>query len=388
MSVAASLTADVAARRRWDAVVVGAGPAGSLAALSLARRGLAVLLADRADFPRWKVCGCCLNGAALATLDAAGLGSLPHECGARPLERICLGSRGRSAMLPLGHGVVLSREAFDTALIRAAVAAGAAFLPRAAVTLGDVSADSRALSLECGGSTVTIRAGVVIAADGLGGRLRARSAPDASPPSPGARVGAGVVVDDAPTFYRPGTVYMACGEGGYAGLVRLEDGRLDIAAALDVGQVRAGHGPGPSVVRLLEEANWPVQPGLESLNWKGTPPLTRQARRLAAGRVFAVGDAAGYVEPFTGEGIARALAAGLAVAPVAARPWRDASAREWSAVYRRVVRRQIVCRVAAGVLRRPWLARAFIDLLAYAPALAAPVVRGLNAPLSPTPRSS
>jgi flavin-dependent dehydrogenase len=392
MTVAASLTADQAARRGWDVAVVGAGPAGALAALGLARRGLAVLLVDRAEFPRWKVCGCCLNGAALAALSAAGLGGLPAECGAVSLERILLASRGRSATLTLGRGVVLSREAFDAALVRAAVAAGAAFLPRTTATLGDVSADGRDFSVESGGSTIATRARIVIAADGLGGRLLARGDPDASPAAAGARVGAGVVAEDAPAFYQPGSVYMACGVGGYVGLVRLEDGRLDVAAALDVEQVRGGRGPGPAVVRLLGETGWPVPAGLEGLNWKGTLPLTREARCVAAGRVFAAGDAAGYIEPFTGEGMARALTAGLTVAPVAARAvahWQESLAREWTVTYRRVVRRrQLTCRVAAGVLRRPRLARALIGLLSYAPALAAPVVRSLDTPLSLTPGSS
>ena len=61
----------MSATHTWDAVVVGAGPAGSMAALGLARAGAAVLLVDRATFPRPKVCGCCLNGAALAALRSA-----------------------------------------------------------------------------------------------------------------------------------------------------------------------------------------------------------------------------------------------------------------------------------------------------------------------------
>jgi flavin-dependent dehydrogenase len=229
----------------------------------------------------------------------------------------------------------------------------------------------------------------VIAADGLGGRLLARGDPDAAPAAPGARVGAGVVVDGAPEFYRAGTVYMACGAGGYVGLVRLEDGRLDIAAALDVEQVRSGHGPAATVARLLGEAGWPAPPDLEGAGWKGTLPLTRQAKCLAAGRVFSVGDAAGYIEPFTGEGIARAFAAGLAVAPVAARAvraWDERLARAWAARCR-AARRQLTCRVAAGVLRQPWLVRTLIGILSVAPALAAPVVRSLDTPLSLTPGS-
>jgi flavin-dependent dehydrogenase len=126
----------------------------------------------------------------------------------------------------------------------------------------------------------------------------------------------------------------------------------------------------------------PPVPGLAGLAWRGTPALTRRATRLAGERLFVLGDAAGYVEPFTGEGMAWALAGGLAVAPLAAeaaRRWRPSLARAWAATYRRiVVRRQHVCRAAAAVLRRPLLARALVRLLARAPALAIPVLRHLN----------
>ena len=62
--------------RLWDVAVVGAGPAGAMVALELSRRGCAVLLLERQRFPRWKVCGACLNGAAQAALAHAGLGGL------------------------------------------------------------------------------------------------------------------------------------------------------------------------------------------------------------------------------------------------------------------------------------------------------------------------
>src|SRR5262249_20439552 len=129
MMLAATLPLHEAARRPWGAVVVGAGPAGSLAARELARRDVSVLLVDQADFPRWKVCGCCLNGRALAILDAVGLGTLTRDCGARPLSHLRLAVVGRSALLPLSGSEALSREAFDTALVQAALAAGAHFLP-------------------------------------------------------------------------------------------------------------------------------------------------------------------------------------------------------------------------------------------------------------------
>ena len=390
MTPAATLDLAQAAGRTWDAVVVGAGPAGCLAARELARRSIAVLLVDRAAFPRWKVCGCCLNGRAAAVLHAVGLGALPAACGAVPLHSIRLASGGRQATAPLSGFGALSREAFDSALTGAAAASGAEFLPETRAALEDDNSDRkdglRRLLLRQGERRAEVVARVVVAADGLGGRLLARAGAAAEPEA-GARIGAGVTTADAPDFYRPGVVYMTCGAGGYAGLVRLEDGRLDVAAAFDAGAVRAAGGPGGAAARLLREAAWPAPDRLEELAWRGTPPLTRRPRRLAAERVFLVGDAAGYVEPFTGEGMAWALAAGAAVAPVAAQAaerWRPELARRWADRHARVVgRRQFVCRAAAAVLRRPWLIRLVVQALGRAPWLVVPFLRLLNEPMPP-----
>jgi flavin-dependent dehydrogenase len=359
-----------------------------MAAIALARRKLDVLLVDRATFPRSKVCGCCLNGAALAALDEAGLGQVPREHGAKPLHRLRLAAPGRAVELPLGRSAVLSREVFDAALAKQAIATGAAFLPGASATLGESSAESRTLSLHSSGMTVRCQARVVVAADGLGGRLLSRGSQKGSTRIANARVGAGTVLDDVPDFYQSGTIYMACGEGGYVGLVRTEDGRLDIASALDLKSTRSGHGPGRPVQQLIEQVGWPVPPGIERSDWKGTRPMTWRAEQISDKRVFAIGDAAEYIEPFTGEGIARALTGGLAVASIAARAahgWDEALRREWEHAYRRSPgRRQLICRVAAAVLRRPRLAGGVVSLLAFAPALAAPVVRYLDTPYSPT----
>ena len=82
-----TLSPEAAARRLWDVAVVGAGPAGSLAARELARRGAAVLLIDRARFPRYKVCGGCLNPRAIRQLEKAGLGNLTRSATARRATR-------------------------------------------------------------------------------------------------------------------------------------------------------------------------------------------------------------------------------------------------------------------------------------------------------------
>jgi flavin-dependent dehydrogenase len=382
-----SISPAEAGRRRWGALVVGAGPAGALAAHQLARRGVGVLLVDRVAFPRAKVCGCCLSGAALAALASAGLAGLPQACGAVPLEQVRLAAGRRSAAVCMGGGVSLSRERFDASLVEAAVAAGVAFLPETQAALGGVTADGREVLLRRGGQAVTAHAGVVVAADGLGGGLLARAGLADSPPEPGSRLGAGVVCPDAPAFYRPGVVYMACGTNGYLGLVRLEDGRLDLAAALDAAWLRACGGPGAAAAALVGEAGWPAPAGLDALPWRGTPALTRRPRRRAAERVFALGDAAGYVEPFTGEGMAWALSGAVALAPLAARAaerWEPLFARAWPRRFRRLVERsQFACRAAAFVLRRPWLARTLVAVLAHAPSLARPFLRHLHSPLLP-----
>ena len=111
----------------YDAVVIGAGPAGGIAALGLARAGRRVLLVDKHRFPRAKVCGCCLNASAVATLRGAALGGPLDALTPRPVDRLVMRAGNRVARLPLPAGVSLSRPALDGMLADAAVAAGATF---------------------------------------------------------------------------------------------------------------------------------------------------------------------------------------------------------------------------------------------------------------------
>jgi flavin-dependent dehydrogenase len=377
MSVTATLDLETAARRLWDALVVGAGPAGSLAARDLARHGLSVLLVDRSTFPRWKVCGCCLNLRARDVLVAAGLGKLLGKLGARPLTEVLVAANGCRATIPLPGGVAVSREALDRALIDAAISAGAHFLPGTNAILGACFADRREVVL----ARSSFHAKLVLAADGLGGRLLAGHEDFAVPAEQDSRIGAGVVVESPPSSFRDGIVYMACGRSGYVGMVRLEDGRLDVAAAFDRDEVRRAGGPGPAASAVLAEVGWSL-PDLAHLPWRGTAALTRRASRLFGERVLVLGDAAGYVEPFTGEGIAWALASALAIAPVALQGvacWNASVGAEWERIHRRAVSgRQATCRVVARALRHPMLARTAIHILSRMPSLAAPVVRRLN----------
>jgi menaquinone-9 beta-reductase len=381
MSIAGTLSPEQAGGRCWDVIVIGAGPAGALAARQLAQMGKSVLLVDKLEFPRWKVCGCCLNPRALAILRAVGLGHLAVRRGAVPLQQIELATRKCRAVLPLPGGVALSREALDAGLVETAIVAGAAFLPGVQASLGEDLGTARCVVIRHGQGRHDLAARLVLAAVGLGGKGLSGERL-AAVVEPGSRIGTGVVAIDAPAFYRAGSIYMACGSGGYLGLVRREDGRLNLAAALDVAWIQESGGPGNAAAVLIDQVGWPAISHLSELSWRGTPGLTRRAAHLAATRVLMLGDAAGYVEPFTGEGMAWALAAGAAVAPLARRAvecWRPEWAEEWTALHASLVGRdQRLCRWVMRVLRRPVLVDLLIAAIAHAPGLAGPFLRRLE----------
>jgi 2-polyprenyl-6-methoxyphenol hydroxylase-like FAD-dependent oxidoreductase len=352
-----------------DAVVIGAGPAGAVAARELARHGCSVLLVDKSHFPRPKVCGCCVNVAAVNTLRKLGLGHVLAN--GIPLRDVRIAAGRRSARVRLPGGVSLSRETFDAALVTEAIKAGVQFR------------DGVSAKFDNGEVCLSERPGlsrppcVTVVASGLAGS-------DATPEA-GSRIGAGVSVpaDAVPAFFASGTIFMATGRGGYVGLVRVEDGRLDVAAAFDVDFQKSHGGLGPAAEAVLTEVGWRV-PGLAQLPWKGTPTLTRRAKLLAGERWFAVGDAAGYVEPFTGEGMAWAVMSGTALAPIAARGvqrWDASLVSEWEATHRRAIgSRQRVCRVVSRVLRSPSLTKFAVRALSVFPVLSRPVIASLNRP--------
>lgn len=379
--ITTTMSLEAAAIRLWDVLVVGAGPAGALTARELARLGASVLLVDRAEFPRWKVCGGCLNARALTTLRRAALDGVTSQCHAIPLAKIQLAARGSKASLPLPESAAVSRDAFDAALVRSAMDAGAVFLPGTYATLAGATDEVRTVFLRQGVPELTAAARLVVAADGLAGRLLLGERSIRVVSVWNSRIGAGAIVEDGPAFYSPGTIYMACGEGGYVGLVRLHDGRLDVAAAFDRAAVRQAGSPALAAAAVLERVGWPALPPSHPLAWRGTPALHRRASRLAAFRLFVVGDSAGYIEPFTGEGMAWALESAVALAPLAAeaaREWSPRLAWRWTSLYRQAIGARRACRLAARLLRHPLMTQGMIGLLRRFPGLGDPVLRHLN----------
>lgn len=378
VSVAATLPRE-AAGGPWDVLVVGAGPAGAVVARCAAADGLRTLLVDRNAFPRDKVCGGCLSARTLARLADAGLLEPVQGLGGAPLTRLRLAAARRRVELPLPVGMALSRRELDAALLRAAINSGVHFLPQQRAALGPLRRPGREVLLHDGERQRVARASVVVDASGLAGALIGAPAPRARR---GARLGCAAILEEGPHAYRSGVIHMAVGAGGYVGLVRLEDGRLNVAAALD-GDAARHPGPGATVARILQQAGLAPLAGIERQRWSGTPRLSRRPPRCATERLFALGDAAGYAEPFTGEGIGWALHSAQLLAPLlapAAHRWSLHLAASWNAVHtRELARAQRPCRMLARWLQHPHLVRGALRLLQLRPSLGAPLVRHLHA---------
>lgn len=358
----------------WDVAIIGAGPAGSLSSLILARLGLSVLLLDQAEFPRRKVCGGCLNGHALAALKHCGLTNLPARLGAQSVKRVRLVYGGRCAELSFQNTWSLSRSSFDWALIQEAQAAGVTFAPAQRATMGAVSGGCRQVELQSRTGHSTIAARIVILAHGLKQGTIAKNS----------RVGAGTVLPQVPQCLSDDGLLMVIGRGGYVGGVRVENGQYDLAAALDVDFLKAHGTIATGVNDIFRQAGLGEIDEVAAADWKGTPLLTRRPEQIAGERWFAVGDAAGYVEPFTGEGMAWAMNGAVALAPIVQQSvgrWQPEAIRVWSKLHQRTIaRHQWPCRLLSQVLRWPWLSLGLVGGLRLFPGLAQPVLRHLSRP--------
>lgn len=386
----ATLRPDEADRISWHAIVIGGGPAGAATAIHMARGGRRVLLIDRHGMPRPKVCGCCLSATALAELRS--LGFAPDDrgrfLGAAPLSRVRVVAAARSVTLPMPPGGTLSREALDSQLVQAAIDAGAAWLPRVDVTgITEDLAPQPSVTVACrpqtdhdAGTAFTLRADAAVIATGLADHVRV---PGGAPRviQSDSRIGVGTTLPAGAIDAPVGELMMAVGRAGYCGIVQLEDGRIDIAAAIDRQAITAAGGVAAAVVEILREAAgraaW-VIPACDAVgrgSFQATPPLTRSAGSVAgaSGRILRVGDAAGYVEPFTGEGMGWALTGGrLAADALLTRPSPAAAYSQAYATFARQHHGR--CRRIAAVLRHPRLVGSAIRVAAAAPWIAAPLV--------------
>lgn len=384
--VPATLSPAEAASVRWSTIVIGGGPAGAAVAIHLARGGRRVLVVDRESMPRPKVCGCCLSSRALAELRGLGCPSDDNGrlLGATPLDRVRLVAAARAVTLPLPAGGTLSRESLDSSLVRTAIAAGAGWLPWSHVTgVAEHPGGRPWVTVACrarAGEVFSLEADAAVIATGLADHVRVPGSAQRMI-EPGSRIGVGTTLAPNAIDLPTGELVMVVGRGGYCGIVRLEDGRIDVAAAVDRRQIGATETIGAAVAEVLREATgaaaWvtSLAQALANAPIQATPQLTRSAETVAgvSGRIFRVGDAAGYVEPFTGEGMGWALTGGRLAADALLTASSPAAAygRSFAAFARRHHRR---CRHLATAIRHPRLVGAAIRVASATPGLAAALV--------------
>ena len=381
--IAPSTHASVKPNSCWDAVVMGAGPAGAIAARQLALSGARVLLVDKARLPRDKVCGGCLGGAALDVLDSLGLGGLPAAIGGVPLNTFTLASGRATARVPIGRRIAVSRRSFDAELVREAHRAGATVCDGARAMLPPTNArDSRVVMLRQHDGDIAVYASVVLVATGL-------AAPPAGCLTHSAaqtRVGLGAILERAPCNAEAGELIMACGRQGYVGITGVEAGRYDVAAAVDP-RALAGRSPGAVVADIMTRSGRTPTIDLEAVSWHGTPPLTRSVTPLASDRCLLIGDAAAYVEPFTGEGIGWAMHSAVLAAELVTRYrgyWDESIVRTWPRIYARALgSRQRSCRVLSQSLRITAIRHLVTFGLSRVPALSGPIVHRLDRSFAP-----
>jgi geranylgeranyl reductase family protein len=365
---------------RWDAVVVGAGPGGSIAALVLARAGARVALVDKAVFPRAKACGDLVGPRGVRVLEELGV-SVPDA--GHGADLLVVGPSGHRSRLPAfpgrsyaGHGIVVPRLAFDDALRSAAIAAGAQPV-RARISAVEQDPDGTVRALIAGDGR-RFAADVVIGADGalspvaqLAGMLDSTAAlwgfairayVPAEVPLPLL-----VLLDAERRRIFP----------GYGWLFPGADGEANVGIGVGLGnqrqraQLREELSRFCSMLRAAGDLAGDAQPGPVIGGWlrmggTGTPP--------AAGNVLLVGDAAGLVNPLQGEGIAPAmLSARLAALAVLADPAH--AGRLYTDAVSDTFGRYMpgAAALQGALLRRPRAASAGVRLLT------APVVRHLAA---------
>lgn len=284
----------------WDLIVVGAGPAGSAAALGALRHrpDAKVLLLDRADFPRDKSCGDGIAPHVFDTLADVGVTHLLDDW--TPVHTLALEHRGVTVTRDMARPTwVVPRSVFDKRLLDSATERGAVFL-RHRVRKMELTDDGVVLD-------DTHRARVLVAADGANSQLRKAIGLRA------ARRTAIAIRGYAPTqaawATRQAIVFGASRQPSYAWAFDRGDGFSNVG----YGEVLSENRTSLTRKVMLRELE-ALLPGSAATGdgWLAHHlPLSSWHWQHPGGRVLLAGDAAGLINPMTGEGIYYAVATGV-----------------------------------------------------------------------------
>jgi menaquinone-9 beta-reductase len=298
-----------------DVLIVGAGPAGSVAAAVLARAGARVRIVDRAAFPRDKLCGDTVNPGTLATLRRLALAPAIDLCGL-PVEGMCLtGANGATVegRYPRGQiGRALLRRHFDWMLLQDALAAGAQFESGVAVRRPLVEGE-RVAGVRAGGRgwECDLRARVTIAADGRRSTLAFGLGLARHPARPRRWAIGAYVETTGQSTLSPVLGEMHVRPGRYIGIAPVPGGLTNVCLVKPWRPGDRAFG-NPRELLLGELARDPLlRDRFAGARVAGPPavlgPLAVDVRHCTIEGLLLAGDAAGFVDPMTGDGLCFAV---------------------------------------------------------------------------------
>lgn len=310
---------------RFDAVVVGAGPAGSTVAIQLARAGWAVALVERQRFPRRKVCGECIAASNLPLLETLGIADAFDALAGTDLRQVTLlrGDQAVTADLPSADhdrypwGRALGRESLDSLLLDQARAAGAVVLQPCAVQaiLGTAGAWHCELRPLESATLLRLRAQVVVDAHGSWEDL-----PSDRPRRRQGRSAADLFAFKANfsgSMLPRGQISVLALDGGYGGMVVADHGTTTIACCIRRDRLHELRSAAPGLSASEAVQAWLLR-GCVGVRralhgacrdgpWLTSGPLDPGVRLHADDAIFRVGNAAGEAHPILGEGMSMAL---------------------------------------------------------------------------------
>jgi menaquinone-9 beta-reductase len=345
----------------YDAIIAGAGPAGSSLAILLAEQGFSVLLAEAKPGPAHKLCGEFLSPESRALFDDLGIAEDVRAAGAVSIGRLHLsGTRHPGFDVELEEAALgLSRFAFDALLVNAAARAGAEVRYGSAVQEVEGSFED-GFRVRIGDAEYG--AGMVFGAYGRAGVLDRKLGRDPGP-EPSGLVGFKAHFEgDGPVE----SIEMHAFNGGYCGLSPVEGGRTNVCWLARVDCLREDGGSPEDMMTGSMRSNARLQERLRGLkqvtDFSAVAQVSLRARSRFEGDVCMVGDAAAMIAPFCGDGMAMAMQTARMVARLSgemlhghlsATRFREAYEAGWR---RHFSRRLVLGRILHAVFSRHRLA--------------------------------
>lgn len=381
---------------RPNILIAGGGPAGSVLATLLAREGLRVVILDRATFPRPKACGESLNPGGVRALMTLGLGEAVERLGPARMKGWALRSpEGISVRADFGGPDLqawgIPRASLDATLLEGARSAGAEILEGVTVVGchqgGRGGRPPKLFARAASGASFELEPDVLVGADGLRSRVSGSLGWRQSPRGP-RKASLSFRVRGRREAPDRGVLFL----GGHStlGIAPVSSDGSEWNVTLVSSPDRFGRIPGAE--QMAADPSGLVQERMETagISWSAGPEVTggpwasgsfhRPTARTSGPGVLLVGDAAGYYDPLTGQGISRAIrGAALAARAITAGLADDRANpdfQEYSRALERMIRpTRIVQKTIEFVVSRPALRDAALGTLRFTPSTAGLLVR-------------